>query len=171
MMTKIASWTMAHRRIVIIAWIAAAVGVFALSSAIGSKTASNFTLPGTGSQHATDLLKQRFPAQSGDSDQIVFHARTGKLTDARNRAAIGATLARVSHLPHVTGVVSPYGAGVRAISPDGTIGFATVNLDQRADVLPKAAVNKVMTTAEAARSPTLQVELGGQAIEQAQQTS
>src|SRR4029077_20572763 len=43
--------------------------------------------------------------------------------------------------------------------------------DQRANALPKAAVDSVITTAESARSPSLQVELGGQAIEQAQQAS
>jgi RND superfamily putative drug exporter len=170
-MLKIARWTMKHRRIVVLAWIAGVVGVFAISSSVGTKTASDFTLPGTGSQHAVDLLKGHFPAQSGDADQIVFRARTGKLTSVSDRAAVSTTLARVSHLPHVTGVVSPYGAGQRAISSDGTIGFATVSFDQRANVLPKQAINTVITTAESARSPALQVELGGQAIEQAQQSS
>jgi putative drug exporter of the RND superfamily len=154
-MLKLTRWTMNHRRIVVSAWIAAAIGVFAISSSIGTKTASDFTLPGTGSQHAVDLLKGHFPAQSGDADQIVFRARTGKLTDASDRAAVGAALARVSHLPHVTGVVSPYGAGQRAISSDGTIGFATITFDQRANVLPKQAVKTVIATAESARSATL----------------
>jgi RND superfamily putative drug exporter len=170
-MLKITRWTMAHRRIVVFAWIAAAIGVYAISSSIGTKTASDFTLPGTGSQHAVDLLRGHFPAQSGDADQIVFRARTGTLTAGSDRAAIGATLARVARLPHVTGVVSPYGAGQRAISADGTIGFATVAFDQRANVLPKPAVKAVIATAESARSGRLQVELGGQAIEQAQQAS
>jgi RND superfamily putative drug exporter len=168
---NIARWTMAHRRIVVIAWIVAAVGIFAVSSSVGKQNASNFTLPGTGSQRAGDLLKSRFPAQAGDADQIVFQARTGTLNNATDRATIGTTLASVAHLPHVTGVVSPYAAGAHTISRDGTIGFATVNFDQRADVLPKAAVNRVITTAETARSATLQVQLGGQAIEQAQQAS
>jgi RND superfamily putative drug exporter len=170
-MLNIARWTMAHRRFVVLAWIVAAVGVFAASSAVGKKTASDFTLPGTGSQHAVDLLRSRFPAQAGDADQIVFRARTGKLTDAADRSTIDATLARVAHLPHVTSVASPYAPGRGAISRDGAIGFATVNFDQRANVLPKAAVERVITTAQSARSSSLQVELGGQAIEQAQQAS
>ncbi len=139
-MLNIARWTMAHRRIVVLAWIVAAVGIFAVSSSVGKKNASNFTLPGTGSQHAVDLLKSRFPAQAGDADQIVFQARTGTLNDATDRATIGTTLARVARLPHVTSVASPYAPGGHTISRDGTIGFATVNFDQRADVLPKAAV-------------------------------
>jgi RND superfamily putative drug exporter len=162
---------MAHRRIVVLTWIVAAVGIFAVSSSVGKNTASDFTLPGTGSQHAVDLLRSRFPAQAGDVDQIVFHARTGKLTDAADRAAIDATVARVARLRHVTGVVGPYVAGQDAVSRDGTIAFATVNFDQRANVLPKAAVDRVITTAESARSSTLDVQLGGQAIEQAQQAS
>jgi putative drug exporter of the RND superfamily len=170
-MVNIARWTMAHRRTVVIAWIAAAIGIFAISNAVGKKTASSFTLPGTNSQQAVDLLTSRFPAQAGDADQIVFHAKTGKLTDAADRAAIDATVARVSRLPHVTGVVSPYAPGQRAISRDGTIAFATVSFDERANAVPKAAVDRVITTAESARSDTLDVQLGGQAVEQAQQAS
>jgi len=168
---NIARWTMAHRRIVVVGWIVAAVGIFAISSSVGKKNASNFTLPGTGSQHAADLLKGRFPAQAGDADQIVFRARTGKITDPAERATVGATLSRVARLPHVTAVVSPYAAGTQAISRDGTIAFATVSFSERADAVPKAAVNRVITTAESARSSNLQVELGGQAVEQAQQAS
>ena len=162
---------MAHRRIVVAAWIVAAVGIFAVSNSVGKKTASSFTLPGTGSQQAVDLLQSRFPAQAGDADQIVFQANTGKLTDAADRTAIEATVSRVAGLPHVTSVISPYAPGQHAISRDGTIGFATVNFDERANALPTAAVDRVISTAESARSSLLGVQLGGQAIEQAQQAS
>ena len=154
-----------------VAWIVAVVGIFAVSSSVGKKTASSFTLPGTGSQQAVDLLQSKFPAQAGDADQIVFQARTGTLTNAADRSSIEAMLARVARLPHVTSVVSPYAAGQHAISRDGTIGFATVNFDESANALPVAAVNRVISTAESARSSTLNVQLGGQAIEQAQQAS
>ncbi len=156
---------------VVVAWIAAAVGIFAVSNSVGKKTASSFTLPGTGSQQAVDLLQSRFPAQAGDADQIVFQAKTGKLTDAADRSAIDATVSRVAALPHVTSVISPYAPGQHTISRDGTIGFATVNFDQRANALPNAAVDRVISTAESARSSSLGVQLGGQAIEQAQQPS
>ena len=162
---------MAHRRIVAVSWIVAAVGIFAVANGVGKKTASNFTLPGTGSQQAVNLLQSRFPAQAGDADQVVFHARTGTVTEASDHAVIDATLARIARLPHVTGVVSPYAAGQHAISRDRTIAFATVDFDQRANALSKATVDRVITTAESARSATLDVQLGGQAIEQAQQAS
>jgi len=160
-MVRIARWTMAHRRAVVAVWIVAAVGIFAVSTSVGKKTASDFTLPGTGSQQAVNLLQSRFPAQAGDADQIVFRARSGKLTSTADRTTIDAMLARVARLPHVTGVVSPYATGQHAISKDGTIGFATVSFDERANSLPKTAVDSVISTAESARSSTLEVELGG----------
>src|SRR6266566_7807209 len=170
-MLKLTRWTIAHRRIVVVSWIVLAVGVLAVSQAVGKRNANNFSLPNTDSQRAADLLQGRFPTQAGDADQIVFRARTGKLTDASTRAAIAPVLVRIARLPHVAGVLSPYDAGANAVSKTGTIGFATVEFDQRANELPKAAIDRVINTAETMRSPTLQVELGGQAIKQAQQTS
>jgi RND superfamily putative drug exporter len=167
-MLRLTRWTMAHRRLVALGWIVAAVAVFAISTSVGTRKANNFSLPNTGSQQASDLLKSRFPTVSGDADQIVFHTRHATLGDAVIRSTVTATIGRVSKLPHVTAVVSPYGAGSRAISTDRTIGFATVMFDKRANELPKAAVQRVIATAQSARSPALQVELGGPAIEQAQ---
>ena len=170
-MLKLTRWTIAHRRIVVVSWIVLAIGVLAASQAVGKRNANNFSLPNTDSQRAIDLLQGRFPAQAGDADQIVFRTRTRKLTDASTRAVIAPALERIARLPHVAGVVSPYAAGAHAVSKAGTIGFATVEFDQRANELPKAAIDRVINTAEAVRSPTLQVELGGQAIKQAQQAS
>ena len=57
-------------------------------------------------------------------------------------------------------------------SPE-TAGSASpsVAFDQRANELPKSAIKRVIHSAEAARSPALQVELGGEAIKQVQQPS
>jgi RND superfamily putative drug exporter len=170
-MLTLTRWTTAHRQIVVLSWIVLAVGVLAVSQAVGKRNANNFSLPNTDSQRAVDLLKSRFPAQAGDADQIVFRTPQGKLTDASTRAVIAPLLVRIARLPHVTGVVSPYEADANAVSKAGTIGFATVEFDQLASELPKSAINRVISTAESVRSSALQVELGGQAIKQAQQAS
>jgi RND superfamily putative drug exporter len=170
-MLKLTRWTIAHRRLVVVTWIVLAAGLFALLQAVGSRSANNFALSHTDSQHAVDLLQSRFPAQAGDADQIVFQTRSGKLTDASTRAVIVPLLEQIRRLPHVTGVVSPYESGAHAVSKAGTIGFATVEFDQRANQLPKRAIERVIKTAESARSPALQVELGGEAIKQAEQAS
>src|SRR5207244_348936 len=169
LMLRLTRWTIAHRRLVVLLWIALVAGVLAVSQAFGTRTANNFSLPNTGSQRALDLMQSRFAAQAGDSDQIVFRTRTGKATDPAVRSVVLPLLERVSRLSHVTGVVGPYTAGSHAVSTDGTIAFATVMFDKRANEVSKAAVKRVIHVAEAVRSPQLQVELGGQAIQQAQQ--
>src|SRR5690349_21975417 len=148
-MLTLSRWTIAHRRIVILSWLVLGLGILGLSQTVGSRSAENFSLPGTNAQHALDLLKSRFPAQAGDADQIVFYSRTGKLTDASVRALIVPLLERVGRLPHVSGVVSPYDAGAHAVSRAGTIGFATVEFDESAAKLPRAAAKRVVTAAEA----------------------
>ncbi len=170
-MLRLTRWTMAHRWTVVVMWIALALGLLAGSQALGTRASNDFSLPGTPSQRAVDLLQSRFPAQAGDSDQIVFRSRTSAITAPAVRGVVVPLLARVGRLPHVAAVASPYASGAHAISKDGTIAFATVTFDEPAAQLPKAAVDRVIATAESVRSPGLQVELGGQAIEQVEQTS
>ena len=57
------------------------VGVLGASNAVGTNYANSSSSGNTDSQRATDLLKRNFSAQSGDTDQIVFKATNGKLTD------------------------------------------------------------------------------------------
>jgi RND superfamily putative drug exporter len=162
---------MAHRQAVAVAWILVASGLFASAHLVGSSYSNSLTLPGTGSQEATDLLQSRYPAVAGDADRIVFQSRTGKVTDQADRQTINRTVARVARLHHVTGVVSPFATGGRAISPNGTVAFATVQFNQTAAALPNSAVDTVISTAEQARSESLNVQLGGQAIENSEAPS
>ena len=77
-------------------------------------------------------------------------------------------LARVAAAPGVASVVSPYSArGAAQVSRDGQIAYATVVFDAQANSLPAAEVTHVVHLAEAARAPGLQVDLGGQAVENA----
>jgi putative drug exporter of the RND superfamily len=169
---RLARWSGQHRRRVIIGWIVLLVVALGVSGAVGTKYSNNFSLGGTDSQRATDLLKRDFPAQAGDEDTIVMRARQGHVTDPAVRARMEPVLAKVARLPHVTGVASPFAkGGAQAISKDRRIAFATVTFDQRANDLDKADILRVISTAEAARSPQVQVELGGQAIQQAQEVS
>src|SRR4051812_21225109 len=107
---RLGRWCARHPWRTIGAWIlvAVVVGMFAA----GAKGYSDsFTIPGTESQQATDLLKDRFPAQAGATAQVVLHSTSGALADPTNAAAIDASLARVEQLPGVTEVVSPTEAG------------------------------------------------------------
>src|SRR3954447_26739368 len=163
-----ATWAVAHRGRVTIGWIVLLVVAMAAAQAAKPHYVNNLALPGTESQRATDLLKRSFAAQAGDSDQIVLHTSTGRVTDRAVRARISPVLARVARLPHVAGLQSPFTpVGARSVSADGRTAFATVTFDERPDALPKAAVDRVITVARSARASNLQVELGGRGIQEA----
>ena len=71
-------------------WLLALVVIQVIASSVGVKQISSFRLPGTESQRAYDLLAQHFPAAKGDTDQLVFKARTGTLKDPAIKARIDA---------------------------------------------------------------------------------
>jgi len=163
LVARLARWVVHHRALAIGGWVALLVALLALSAGAGTRYAETFSLPHTESQRAYDLLKKEFRGQSGDSDQIVLHARQG--TIAGHAAQVDAMLARVARLPHVSSVSRT------TVSSDGSIAFATVSYDERANVLPRADVQRLIDTARSIATPALQVELGGNAIEQVQQQS
>jgi putative drug exporter of the RND superfamily len=163
----LARWSADHRRLVVALWVGILVAALGAARAVGSHYGNSFTLPGTGAQRASNLLAQGFPAQAGDVDEIVFHTPGGTVTAPSVRSRVERVLAEVARLPHVASVVSPYATPGQAISRDGTIAFATVNFDEKANALPTPAIRRVISTAQSASTPALQIELQGQAIEQA----
>jgi len=170
-LVRLARWCGQHRRAVLILWLVALVGVVLVSRSVGSDYVDTFSAPGTDSQRAVDLLEREYPAQSGDSDRIVFRAEGTTLRAPAVRARIDAMLERVSRIEHVSEVGGPYTDGLGAVAPGGTIGFATVNFDEEAQALPEAAVEEVIETAQSIASPSLQVELGGRAIAETERAS
>jgi putative drug exporter of the RND superfamily len=169
-MRSFAWWSVRHRWWVIGGWVALVLLLAGASLAVGgARYSSNVTLPaGYGSQQAQALLQRDFPQAAGDQDQIVVHVSAGTVTDPAVRRQLDATLARVARLPHVVSVASPYGSRDRAISRDARTAFAVVTFDAQASDLPAGAVTRVIAAARAARTPTLQVALLGQAIEQSE---
>jgi RND superfamily putative drug exporter len=169
---RLAAWTTRHRGRVLVAWVVALVAAVGIFKTTGSNFSNTLTLPGTPSQAAANLLRHDFPRQAGDQDQIVFVTSHGSITGDATKARVASALTRVARVPHVAFVVSPYsGLGAHQISSDGTAAFATVTFDEPARSLPVAAINRVISTAEVARAPSLQVALGGQAIEHAEKPS
>ncbi len=168
-MLGISRWCITHRRWVVIGWILVAVVTSLVAGAVGRHYATDFSLPGTESQHVVDLLNSEFPAQSGDTDTIVWHASTGTVDDPNVRGQIEPLLAKVSKMPHVVSVVSPYGsAGAVQVSKDRRTAFAVVNYDKRANLLPNDTGKPVLNAINALDVPGLKIAAGGQVIENAQ---
>src|SRR3984885_10405168 len=170
-MVKLARWTTTHRKYVLLGWVLVLFVVNALAQSAGTSYSNNFTLPNSDAQRASDLLARSFPAQAGDRDTIVYSVSSGTIEDPAVRARMRAAFARVAMLPHVAPVSSPYSgaAAGKSVSANRQIAFATVVFDEKANDLPKSAPERVVSVAQAAARPGLQVELGGQAIEATEQ--
>jgi len=170
-MSAIGRWCFRHRFAVIAAWVLVLVGLGALSQAVKSNYNNSFSLPGTGSTTAQQLLAKTIPDQAGDSDTIVWQVSHGTVRDAAVTTRMSGVLKQITAMPEVAAVVSPYGPrGAAQISRDGRTAYATVDFAKQANDLAKADITRVVDAAEAARAPGLNVQLGGQAIEQTEQT-
>jgi RND superfamily putative drug exporter len=166
---RFGNWCTTHRKTVILAWIGALIVVGFAAGSAGSAFSENFKLPSSDSQRAVDLLKKRFPAQSGETATIVFRARRG-VESPSVREPMAAAFKRIEGIPHVSEVTSPYGrAGAAAISKDGEIAYATIQFDEQGKKIGKDNVQRVIGIAQGVAYPGLQVELGGQPIEEARQ--
>src|SRR5215212_252039 len=150
----------AHRWRTFGVWILTLVVIQAAAAGVGVKQISSFRLPGTESQRAYDLLAEHFPAAKGDSDQLVFKARAGKLTDPATRERIDAALKRVAAAESVGSVDSPFSPRGR-LTQDGRIGVATLNYEKSTNDIKPPVLEKAEDAAFTARSESLQVEHGG----------
>ena len=96
-------------------------------------------VPDTESQHAYDLLEERFPAQSGSDARVVFAAPDGgSLDDDTSRAAVSGDLGRHRWAARRRRGHRPFADGT--ISPERTIAFADVTYLTSASEVPEEAI-------------------------------
>jgi RND superfamily putative drug exporter len=170
-MRSLARWCFRHKVLVVVLWVVALITFGGISAGAGSGYTDSFSLPGTESTTALNLLTDNFKTESTDTNQVVFAA--DDVNDAATKARIEKTLAAIEKGPHIERVDSPFakGAAARQISKDGTVAFANVHMDGEQPIadVPKSAYDKLIETAEDGRGDGLQVELGGNGIQQASQ--
>ncbi|MEU8260217.1 MMPL family transporter [Micromonospora sp. NPDC048999] len=140
-----------RRRLVAVVWLVVLVGLGAAALTLKGPTASNFTMPGTESQRAIDLLAERFPTASGATGTIAVKApQAGQLGTPEGQAVVGQVTQEAAALPGVVGAVDPYQA--QALSQDGRYALIQVQFAGRADEVTdaqRAAYEKVGAAAEA----------------------
>jgi RND superfamily putative drug exporter len=152
-MSAIARWCFRHRFAVIAAWVLVLVGLGTLAQAVKSDYNNSFSLPGTGSTTAQQLLGRAIPAQAGDSDTIVWQVSHGTVRDATITVRMSGILKQIATMPEVAAVASPYEPhGATQISRDGRTAYATVNFAKQVNNLAKADITRVIDAAESWRS-------------------
>jgi RND superfamily putative drug exporter len=163
-MKSLARLCFRRRWIVLALWIVLFLGINVTASSLGSAYSNSFSLPGTNSTHALALLQSGFQSKAGDVDQVVFQATSG--TIASHQQQIDSVVAKISKLPDVANVVSPFTGGTFQISKDGTIAYAVVYFAKTANKLTNAHIKAVETVGATARSSSLNVQFGGDAFGQ-----
>src|SRR5712692_5058284 len=108
MLRRVASWCYRRRRLVVIAWVVALVGISVLGQTVGGNLLKTFSLPGTESQRAFDVLGREF-RRKGDTGDLVFKVKgAGDVHSPDVRAALEPVFAKLRALPHVVSVTTPY---------------------------------------------------------------
>ncbi len=146
-------------------WIVLLVAVIALSSVVGSAFSDNFSGGNSPSERAENLLAERFPAQAGDSADVVV--RTSSLVTAPGNARhIEALVASLRVLPDVTGVASPLAPfnRRRQVSADAHTAFAVIQFDKTAAELSTKQTKHLVAVALGFKRPGFEVALGGPPI-------
>lgn len=167
---RVAGFSARRRWWALLLWVAVLAATQLLAAGVGDDYRNDFSLPGTDSQRALEVMQKHGSAQAGDSVQIVLHRdAAGGVRAAAVRERVGPVLEEVADLKGVAQVRSPY-EDRSAVSGDGTVGYATVTLEGKAEQIPPEDTRRILETAKSAEGTGLQVELGGEAARAAEES-
>jgi putative drug exporter of the RND superfamily len=146
---------------VVAAWVVIAIGLVVLANSVGRPENDDVTLPGTGSQSATDLLDKYLPEQANGSVPIVLESDSS-LAEGQNMQAVDDTAKSLSQNQYVQSVVSPLSQqGADQITKDGKTAYINVALKVSSGDLDDDEANSVLDAAEPARKAGIEVSAGG----------
>ena len=161
---RLAQICIRRRFIVLGIWLVVAIVLVGVSHQMGDTTNNNLSLPGTGSQNATDTLAKPFPTQSYGSSPIVIHTKTGKLTDSKYASAINTASSDVGKAANVASVVNPLTSqGASQLSKNQTTGYISVTTSVNPGTLSTSQVQDIIDAASGPLNAAgLEVQTGGQ---------
>jgi putative drug exporter of the RND superfamily len=154
-----------RRRFVVLGiWLVIAIVLVAVSHQMGDTTNNNLSLPGTGSQLATNALAGPFAAQSNGSSPIVIHTKSGKLTDSKPANAIKTATSDVAKAANVESAVSPLTSqGASQLSKNQMTGYISVTTKVNPGSLSTEQVQDIIDAASGPlKTAGLEVQTGGQ---------
>ena len=165
---RLADLAYRHRLLTVVGWLAALGVAVVMAGAVGGEFKADYSAPGSDSSAAQQLLDDEFPAQSGDTVDVVVHT-DGPATTAAAKAETRALLAQLAEVPHVIGVDDPY-ATPGGVAPDARTVVAHAHLDVvNPPDMPVEDSQQMLELADQASHPGFEVALGGQTVQQAEQ--
>jgi RND superfamily putative drug exporter len=156
---RLGSTSARHPFRVIGLWLLAALAVATLQGRAGGEFDNSERVPGVESQHAADVLDDRFPSQGGLSARIVLHTDDGRLDDVDHLATVEQARAQLGSGAGVVGVTDPFAPEAAAISADGQTGY--VDVTYAIDKLTATQLDDALAVTDAAAPDGVQVELTG----------
>jgi putative drug exporter of the RND superfamily len=157
---RLARFAFRRRRLILGVWLLAAIAAIAIGQASGGKTNDTFSIPGTESQNAANVLTARLPAFSGGQSTIVFATHGGaKITGPADKAAIDAAMTRLKAIGQVASVTTPFQS--QLISPGGTIALGQVQWSAQPVNVTDASLSAVIAAMKPVQAAGLQVEYNG----------
>ncbi|MEU1300106.1 MMPL family transporter [Streptomyces shenzhenensis] len=154
-----------RRRLVLLAWVVVLVAAGIGVSSVSGSTTDDFTLPGTQSQQAIDLLEKEFPqaSASGATARVVIEAADGrKLTSTVHKPQVAALVDDLRTAPQVASVVDPLSSGL--VSASGTVAYAQVTYAVPQADMSTAASDALHDVVRRGADAGLAVSLGGNAV-------
>ncbi len=148
---------------VILMWVVLVIAGGALLGRFGGQLTDSFSVPGTESQAAFDLLAERFPARSGSELVAVFHTEDGSVLDAEAQSAIAAFVRRAAGVDEVALITLPEDRP-GSVSRDGRTAIVRVAFDKLANHLSHENIAAVIEHGAALRSDTLQIDFAGEPV-------
>jgi putative drug exporter of the RND superfamily len=165
-LSSVGRFAFRRRGLVTLLWLAVLIGIGVAASSAPAPPPDTFSMPGTESQEAFDLLEEKFPAANaeGATARVVLRAPQGrKLTGPKERAEVEDLVARLGKAPEVVSVSDPFEA--KTLSGDGTTGYAVATYKVAATELDDKAHDALTAALDRSRENGLTVEAGGDAVE------
>ncbi len=161
-LTRLADISYRYRGRMVLAWIAAAIVIIGLGSALAGEYEADYNTPGSESKAASELTEREFGGYSGQEVFVVWKDEDG--------AVIPAAKKRVdAFLDEATQVDDVEQATAIRVSDDGTIATTTLPLTVPGWEVPKEDGEKLVSAAEDNSSDGLEIKLGGDPIYRTQE--
>src|SRR5712691_4528965 len=157
---RLARFAFRRRRLVLAAWLLAAIAAIAVAQLSGGKTNDTFTIPGTEAQNAAAVLQAKLPAFSGGQSTIVFATNgAAKVTDLADQAAIESAMTKLKSIPQDSAVTTPFQGHL--VSPSGQIALGQVQWSTPATAVKDSSLNAVKAAMKPVQADGVQVEYNG----------
>ena len=163
-LTRLADLAYRRRGRMVLAWLAAAIVIIGVGSALAGEYNADYNTPGSESKAASALTEERFDGYSGQEIYVVWKDPAGTRGHAAEER-INGFFADAEKVDHVAGHTP-----IR-VSQDGTIASTTLPLTVPGWDVPKEDGEKLIAAADENSGGGLVIKLGGDPIYAAQSQS